>query len=668
MHLRFEAGSRLLRAFALAAGVVACALLAVAPARADKDWPPLPPEQKALAHPAVEPDADAEALLWEVRVDDQLDPSGVLSIRDHFFRVKVFTEKGAQEWTQHEIDYPKKGATISDLAARTLRANGAVLTMDKKAISNETLVKTKEGQLKCISFALPGVEPGCIIEYRYREYLRNEDVYASTYPFQLDIPVQTVVYRIRPLESPGLYMRQLTFHVQTQESPREKGYYVTRALNLPAFTSEPDMPPENQVRAFMVLFYTDSPQGTAETYWPEVGRARAEMFDRETKADDRIRSTARAATAGAVDPRDKLERIARWVRTDFRIVRAESDDSLKAYGLREPKDASDALRQMGGRYRDAELVFAALCRASSLEVRWVRVPSRSGIFFNPNMLHEGYLNSYQVAVRLDGQWSTFDPITRYLAWDMRPWDEESTLGLLCDRDSSRFIETGYSVADHSVFRRSADLTLAPDGTLAGSVRVSWSGHLNATMREQFDDVTPEELDSVATETQLEGGTTARFTHVTIARGHDESAPLGMEAQVELPGFASVTGKRILLEPAVFYAHRQPRFTSTSRRHPVYFRYPWTELDTVRVHIPPGWKVESAASGEPLAAESVCDYAAGVMVSDDETQVLYVRRFRMGIDGSIYFPVNSYPGVKQLFDAVQKRDRVALTLTRADTKP
>ena len=658
---------RLSRTLAIATGLITCALVAVAPARAD-DWPQLPPEQMALAHSIVEPDADAEVLLWEVRVDDQLEPAGLLSIRDHFLRVKVFTEKGAQEWTQHDVDYPKKGVTISNLAARTLRADGTALTMDKKAISNETLVKTKDGQIKRISFALPGVQPGCIIEYRYREYLRNDDAYASTYPFQLDIPVEKVVYRIRPLDYPGLYMRQLTFHVNTQELPNEKGYYVTSALNLPAFTSEPDMPPEYQVKAFMVLFYTNSPRGTAETYWPEVGRDRAERFDRETKADDRIRSTASAATAGAVGPRDKLERIARWVRSEFRIVRSESEDSLKAYGLREPKDAGEALRQKGGRYLDAELVFAALCRASGLDVRWVRVPSRAGIFFNPNMLHEGYLTSYQVAVRLDGKWETFDPITEYLAWDMRPWDEESTLGLLCDRDSSRFIETGYSVADHSVFRRSADLTLATDGTLAGTVRVSWSGHLNATMREQFEDVTAAELDSVVTETQIEGGTAIRFSHATIARGADESAPLGMQAQVELPGFASVTGKRILLEPAVFYAHRPPRYTSTTRRHPVYFRFPWTELDTVRVHLPPGFRVESAASGEPLAAQGVSDYAAGVMVSDDETQVLYVRRFRMGIDGSIYFPANSYPAVKQLFDAVQKRDRVALTLTRADTKP
>jgi len=659
-----------LRAIALALGLSILAVLAGPPraVRAEKDWPPLTPEQRSLARPTVEPDADAEALLWEVRVDDKIDETGVLSIRDHFLRVKVFTQKGAQEWTRHEVDYPRQGVTISDLAARTLRADGSIVAMNKKAISDETLVKTSDGSLKRISFALPGVEPGCIVEYRYREYLRTEDVYASTYPFQLDIPVEKVVYRIKPLAFPGLYMRQLTFHVATQDSPREDGYYVTTALNLPALVSEPDMPPEDQVKGFMVLFYTDGLQKTPDTYWPVVGRARAEQFDGEAKADDRIRSTARTLVAGATGDRDKVERIARWVRTEFRVVRSRLPDSLRAHGLKDPKNVSEALRQGGGGYYDGVLAFAALARAAGLDVRWVRVATRSGLFFNPNMLHEGFLDSYQVAVRLDGQWTTFDPVARYLPWDMRSWDEESTLGLLCDRDSSVFIETGYSTPENSVMIRSADLDLGPDGTLAGTVHVSWSGHFNAAMRQRFADVRPEELDSLAAQAQIEGGTPIRVADVVLAHGAEESAPLAMTAKVALPEFATVTGKRILLEPAVFYAHAKPRYPSTSRRYPVYFRHAWTELDTVRVHLPPGWKVENAESVEPLSAQGVSDYAAAVMVSDDETQVLYVRRFRMGIEGSIYFPSKSYPGVKQLFDGIQKRDRVALTLTRAETKP
>jgi hypothetical protein len=224
------------------------------------------------------------------------------------------------------------------------------------------------------------------------------------------------------------------------------------------------------------------------------------------------------------------------------------------------------------------------------------------------------------------------------------------------------------VPEHTVRTRSADLELKLDGTLEGAIRVTWSGHLNEAQREAFADIRPEDLDSLATETQTDGGTTVKLSSVALTRGTDESAPLGMTAKVVLPEFASVTGKRILVEPAVFYSHAKPRYTSTSRRHPVYYRYPWTELDTVRIRLPEGWKVETADSVEPLAAEGVSDYAAAVMVSDDETQILYVRRFRMGLEGNILFPPKFYPGVKQLFDGIQKRDRVALALTKAAAKP
>jgi transglutaminase-like putative cysteine protease len=653
---------------ALTASLALLALARPDAARADKDWPPLPPEHKALSEPKVERDADAEALLWEVKVEDRLESEGVLSIRDHFLRVKVFTQKGAQEWSKREIDYPNRGVSVSDIAARTLRADGSIQVMDRKAISNETIVKTSSGSLKRISFASPGVEPGCIVEYRYREYRRDDDVYSSGYPFQLEIPVHRVVYRIRPISIPNLFMRQLTFHVAALSSPTAvDGYYETTASSLPAFVKEPDMPPEAQQLGFMVLFYTTSEQNTADTYWPVVGRERAETFDREIKADDHMREAARALVAGAATDRERVERIARWVRSDFRVVRSNAPDSLKAHGLKAASDAREAWRQKGGRYRDGLLVFAALARAAGLEVRWMKVPSRERIFFNRNMLSDGYLDSYQVAIRVDGRWSSFDPITRYLPWDMRPWDEEATMGLLCDRDSSRFVETGYSVPENTLRTRTADLQLEPDGTLAGTLRVTWSGHLNDAQRAHFADVRTDEIDSLATETQTDGGTTVRLSSVSLERGAEESSPLGMTAKITLPEFASVTGKRILVEPAVFQAHAKPRYTSTSRRHPVYYRFPWTELDTVRIHIPEGWKVEQADSVQPLSAQGVSDYAAAVMVSDDQRTILYVRRFRMGLEGSIFFPPQYYPGVKQLFDGIQKRDRVALTLTKLDAK-
>src|SRR5262249_21358867 len=171
---------------------------------------------------------------------------------------------------------------------------------------------------------------------------------------------------------------------------------------------EPDMPPETQVMAFLVLFYTDEQQPNAEKYWPAVGRKNADWFEHAAKADDRMRSTAQDIVRGANDDRDRVARIAGLARTDVHTVARDADD---AHRYEPPaSDARTAYKQKEGRASDAELLFAALARAAGLDVRWMRVPSREELFFDRNMLSEGFLSMSQVAVRIDGQWLTFDPV------------------------------------------------------------------------------------------------------------------------------------------------------------------------------------------------------------------------------------------------------------------
>ena len=52
------------------------------------------------------------------------------------------------------------------------------------------------------SLAMPGVEPGAIIEYRWQEARDNKLANYARLQVQRDIPVQTVTYHIEPLSSP----------------------------------------------------------------------------------------------------------------------------------------------------------------------------------------------------------------------------------------------------------------------------------------------------------------------------------------------------------------------------------------------------------------------------------------------------------------------------------
>src|SRR5215469_11690383 len=55
--------------------------------RAD-DWKPVDPAELQSKTPVVERDADAEAIFWEVRVQDEFDGGSVRTILWHYIRIR----------------------------------------------------------------------------------------------------------------------------------------------------------------------------------------------------------------------------------------------------------------------------------------------------------------------------------------------------------------------------------------------------------------------------------------------------------------------------------------------------------------------------------------------------------------------------------------------------
>jgi hypothetical protein len=87
------------------------------------DWKPIDPAELALKAPKVQPDAHAEALLWEVRVSDEMSATvqyEPTTIFEHYLRVKIFTERGREEFGTVDIPYASR-VDVRDVAARTTR-------------------------------------------------------------------------------------------------------------------------------------------------------------------------------------------------------------------------------------------------------------------------------------------------------------------------------------------------------------------------------------------------------------------------------------------------------------------------------------------------------------------------------------------------------------------
>jgi hypothetical protein len=642
-------------------------------ARGDKDWKPIDPAQIALAAPTVEKDADAEVLFWEVKVADEDAGSEPRTVLDHYIRIKIFNDRGRESQSKIDILAPKYGGRetkIKEIAGRTIKSDGTIVELKKEDIFERTVVKASGLKVKAKSFAMPGVEPGSIIEYRWREVRGDSLSQYDRLEFSRDIPVEQVKYYIKPISVTGYWpysMRAQTFNGQNTPFQKEKdGYFSTTMSNVPAFREEPYMPPEYSVRPWMLVYYTADHKLDPQQFWRQYGKDIYELSKAEMKVNDDVKRKAAELTGDAATPEQKLERLFDFCRSQIKNVYDDANGMTaeqRAKAAKEIKSPADTLKRGTGTGRNIDMLFAALATASGLDARLANLADRSDTFFDPNFPDDYFIRTYDIAVRVGDQWRFYDPASTYVPFGMLRWQEEGQQALLSDPKEPAFINTPLSGPEKSLEKRAGKFKLSEDGALEGDVKIEYTGHIAADMKEYNDDDSPAEREET-----LKNKFKARMGGIEITDIHVENVsdpvkPFVYSFHVRVPGYAQRTGKRLFLQPAFFQKGLGPLFPTTGRRHEIYFHYPWSEEDRVEIALPEGFALENAESPAPFSGGDLSKYTPRAMITKDGRTLIYTRSFYFGKGGagSLLFPVTIYPNLKNYFDQISKEDGHTLAL-------
>ncbi len=643
-----------------------CLPLVAAPALAGRnDWQPVDPAQLAARTPVVEPDADAEAIFWDVYVQDREDPNAVRTILDHYIRIKIYTERGKE--TQSQIDIAYFGRTrLGDIAGRTIKPDGSIVELKPDAIFDRTIVKAGNVKVNTKSFAMPGVEPGCIIEYRWKETRNDEIADHVRLQLQRDIPVQRVTYHVKPLNSPYFPygMRTRTFHGDTTPFVKEEGgFYATSATKVPAFREEPRMPAEEAVRPWMLVYYTEDTKEEPQKYWQSLGKRFHEFYKNNSKVNDTIKKAAAEIVGDAATPDAKLERIYDFCRTQIKNV---SDDASgltdeQRDALKDNKNPWDTLTRKTGTDSDVVMLFGSLATAAGFETRLAVSGSHSKMTFDPSFADTEFLSLFSVAVKVDDGWRFCDPSEMYLPYGMLNWSGEGQTALITDPKAPVFVETPNSAPEKSIEKRTAKLTLADDGTLEGDVRIEYTGHLGAERKEYNDDDSQEQREQTLVDNVKAQWSTAEVSNIRVENVSAPTDPFTYVFHVRIPGYAQRTGKRIFVQPAFFQANKQALFTAADRRYNVAFHHPWSEADDITINLPAGYALDSADAPENFSVGKVGDYQVKILAAKDNSLIKYQRNWFFGGTGALYFTPANYSKVKLVFDTIHERDGHAITL-------
>jgi hypothetical protein len=223
------------------------------------------------------------------------------------------------------------------------------------------------------------------------------------------------------------------------------------------------------------------------------------------------------------------------------------------------------------------------------------------------------------------------------------------------KSGGEFVTTGEPHSQDAITVRDADLRYI-DGKLEGTVKLTFRGGeaLRWRLEERDNDEAARRKDLEQELSHwLPSGSTVDLGAVTGWTSSEE--PLTAEYKVSVPGVVTQTGKRLLVPVGLFESNDTHPFRHASRRLPVYFSYPFREIDNVTIELPGGFQLE--------ATPQTRDFSAGFAIyqrvaSFVDNKINLQRRLQM--DGYIFMP-EQYSSLRAFYDTVRAGDEETLVM-------
>jgi hypothetical protein len=635
-------------------------------------WLPITDADRAMNAPVVEKDAGVEALFWRVAVLDYTRGQDVERELRKYVRLKVFNERGKEKIATVDLEVPR-GSTVDNIVGRTIKADGTIVELTRDAVHERDIVRIGRRKFHVKSFAMPAVEPGAIVEYRWREVRMHDPMLYLRIEMQHEFPIQHMIYQIKPLEEIAAYRASfMPFNcAPTQPTPQMDGFSLVTLDNVAAYHDEPMMPSPPNVRPWALMFYHQDARREPEKYWVEIGKKHYSALKSALHADDQIKSAAAKAIEGATTDEEKTLALIRYIRKDLRLLwdrrvtEEERSEVLKHMPKDRERTSVEVFRSRIGTADELNTLFAAMAAAVGLEARPAFAASRNELHFDPKLLDQYFLRNIDMAVRIGDQWRIFDVSTRRLPADMLSWQEERVTALVTSPKKPEFVETGVALPEASSIVRTAKFELALDGTLDGEVDMSYSGHNAEIERSDYEDQTEARQQEMVKEHVTKIFSQAEVTAIRVQNFDDPEQPLRIQYHVKLPQYAQRTSKRLLLQPLYFQRGEAPLFEATDRRYDISFPYAWKEMDNVTIHCPAGFALDSVET--PGSFEfGATGYYHLEMKADKTVELTYHRELVFGRQGLLLTSRQSYPQLKNLFDLIHGRDQFSIALRQIAT--
>lgn len=630
-------------------------LLAPASVFAYDDWLPIPPEDMKLT--SAQAGGAAAIILYHEHTSNDNSHS-----RSEYYRLKVLTEKG-KSYADVEIPYGGPYDVIGEVKARTVAPDGTATPFSGQVYDRE-VIKGQGIRIRAKTFTLSDVQVGSIIEWRYKEYWDDEHVHEARWILQEPLPQKRAHFSYIPYTgSAGISTEHgIAEGVFSVSIGLPEKANITREINdkrnleltdIPAYEAEEYSPPATAMKMRVLFYYGSSSMRKPEDYWKEEGKYWNKSVEKFIGRSETVAKAAHEAVATGDTPAQQTAKIYALVQK-LRNRSYERDlfsVEMKRNNLKPNTSAELVLEQGGGSRSELTRLFVAMLRALNIQAFVVRVAPRDEIFFDAKIPDHSQLSEEIAVVNLgDGKDLFLDPGTPGCPYGLLDWPRTGVAGQRQTANGVEFTKTPEPRYSQALTQRVARLTLDETGTLKGKILVVWNGQEAIQHRLHSFGTDVAGRNKNLEEEFASALSSGAIVHLEASKGWDVSeGPVSATFSVELPGFATVTGKRVLLRTALYQMQNGRAFVHEERKTSVYFPYPYRVVDDTDIALPAGMQPDSLPQIKPVTIDFAA-YRQEVKVAGSNLSVH--RDF--AING-MAFPLTLYRDLRSIFSAAQSGD-------------
>jgi hypothetical protein len=286
----------------------------------------------------------------------------------------------------------------------------------------------------------------------------------------------------------------------------------------------------------------------------------------------------------------------------------------------------------------------------------MRVPNRNNHIFTPMWLNTRQFANTIAIVNVDGKDKFFGPGERYMPYGHLEWEYTFVEGMRQTDNGTDFAMTpGDSYKDIKT-ARVANLTMTEDGKVRGTISMSYEGQTAVRWRQRALTGDEESLRHglrTALEQSLPKTLEVKVESIENLKDYEKPLIVKFDAKGTL---GTPTGKRLVLPVDLFEAEERAPFSQEKRDIPVYFHYPETINDALRINLPATMTVEAVPAESKLGMPNLAAYTLTSVVAP--TSVTVRRSF---LFGGIIVLAKEYPTLRTFYSQFQAKDQESIVL-------